>query len=325
MDGKVYLIKNILVLIIIGLSICPFEGYADYIQELEDQIEAIKEKDVPGFDAEYFHDMGIVARKADEAELNQLNAEIVETLMLKKMDEEIEAELGVIKTLFVTDPYAASRRLQDLQQYQRFYQPTDEYLRATGGQAISGTLSRFRANTLEMIKAYCNEKSILGAIQAIRKTGLFVTNSAEEIVNLRELTRLLDCCLSWKPELVIYWQEKFKTDYEEGILTEKARLRLVSNRRDFVEAKWSGEWIYHFRGREGEGEGVSEAHFRYRKGEDFGSLVISASRVSSSGRINFPFSLAGDRRTIEVENVDIYPIAYFSEDGVYPLQGCRDE
>jgi hypothetical protein len=296
---------------------------ANYEKELRGQIEGVKHSCPEGFCISYYYDMGILARKADEVDLTLLTTEIVKSLLLDRMDKDIMGEIEQIKALYRTDRYEATKRLKILNQFESFYQPTDEYLRTTGGQTLKGILSNVRRNALLMFERGCSEVAIRNGIQAVRKTGLFRANYPEEIVSLRELTAHLDCCLNWKPQFQFVMKKPFESDYEKGTLSEEVNLRLRSSRQDMSEAQWAGRWIYRIEGREGRAEGVSQATLRYRKGEETADLVISASRVSSVGRINFPLSLSGDHRTLEVEGGDFYPSVTFSEDTSLDLLGCR--
>lgn len=311
--------------LLFAFGIVSHFAFADYEQELEDQIEEVKKQYPEVFSVPYFHDMGIIARKADEAELNLLVTKIVKSLLLDRMENDIREELEWVKRSYRTNAHEATRRLQELSKFQPFYQPTDEYLSTTGGQELSGSLSRLRSNTLSMLEKSCSEYSIRHGIQALRKTGLFRTNHSEEIVDLREITKRLDCCMYWKPRIQFVMRTPFESDYEEGVIIEEVDLKLRSSRRNMTDAHWVGQWIYRFEGREGKAEGVSHANLRYRKGEDIADLVISASRVTSVGRINLPVSLSGDHRSIEMEGENFFPFANFGRDAVIALQGCRGD
>ena len=211
-----------------------------------------------------------------------------------------------------------------MNRYQKYYQPTDEYLRTTGGQAFSSELARLRQNALDRLKEGCSESAIREGLKAVRKTGLFVTDTPQEISTVREIEDRLDCCLFWHPEIRYREEQAFKSEYEEGVLIQEAHFSLQTNRRDDKEALWAGEWIFRFKGREGTAEGVSPAKLRYRRGEETASLTIGTSRVTSVGRINMPIPLSGDFRTVEVQGNPIRPEAVFSEKQAVPLMGCRE-
>ena len=107
-------------------------------------------------------------------------------------------------------------------------------------------------------------------------------------------------------------------------LIEDAEFRLETSRRDLNEARWSGTWTYRFKGREGSGEGVSQTHFQYKKGDETSELAISTSRLSSAGRMNFPISVSGEKRTMEIAGSHLHPVAVLSGIPI-ALTGCREE
>ena len=310
---------------LIGMSIMPVLLRADYGEELRSQIKEIESRYAQKFTIDYFRDMGIIARKADEAELADLTTEIVRSLLLKHMDEYVKIEIKNINVNYTQDRFLAGNQLGELNRFERFYEPTEEFLSTANGQVIEAELVRFRQNALDLLQKSCAEESILAGIQAVRKTGLFTTKHAAEITMMQEITNALDCCLAWKPEIQYQNEQAFENDYEKGTLAQEARLTLQSDRKNYSEANWTGEWIYRFKGREGSGEGVSQATLRYHKGEETASLVISASRVTSAGRMNFPVSLAGEDRTVTIEGNPIYPNAIFVGNVSLPLSGCRME
>lgn len=315
-------LKRLFLVAILG-TISPPLSAVDYTQELRDQIEQTERQFLNQLTLDYFHDMGIIARKADEAELVELATEITGTLLLKRMDEYVQTEVKAINRLYETDRFAATKRLEALNRLERYYQPTEEFLNTISGQALSGELARFRQGAIAELENSCSDFSLLQGIQAIRKTGLFMTGHAQEVRDIQVLTPKVECCLGWKPKIRYSAQQEFKTDYEEGTLIQKADLNLETNRRDLSEARWRGDWIYRFKGRGGVGEGISQAILTYTRGSDTAGLVISASRLSSVGRINFPVSLAGDRRTIEIDGEPIYPKAILSGQAV-SLNGCLE-
>jgi hypothetical protein len=161
-------------------------------------------------------------------------------------------------------------------------------------------------------------------LQALRKSGLFVTRQAAEITSLRELNLELECCAGWRPSIVYHKEQPFETLYEAGIVSEGVELKLESNRRDLHEARWKGNWIYRYKGREGTGEGVSPAVLKYRKGDETADLVIGTARLSSAGRFNFPANLSGDHRTPEIGGTALSPEALLPPETL-PLTGCREE
>ena len=298
---------------------------ADYASELRSQIREIQGRNTQGLNFDYFHDMGILARKADEAELNDLTAETVHSLLLKKMEEYVQSEIKAINELYESDRYQASRRLEALNQFKRFYEPTGDYLNTTGGQAIHADMIRFRADALAVLEKSCSSETLATGLQAVLKTGLFVTNSAEEIKALQALPPKIECCLSWAPQLSFRDEQSFKSTYEEGKLTYEAHLKLETSRRDYSDAKWVGDWIQHFDGRDGQGEATAQVILQYPKGAETAELAISASRVTSVGRINFPVTLAGEKRTLEIEGKPLAPKVLFSAGHPVSLTGCHNE
>ncbi len=294
-----------------GIFFLPLSLRADYDEELRDQIQSVQTRHVRFKTLEYFHDMGILARKADEAELTPLTTEIVKSLLLKTMEEYVTGELKHINELYVTDPSAATELLISLNRFERFYQPTEDYKGTTHGQVLSAELARLRGEALLDLAHSCSDDSILKGLHALRATGVFVTNHSEEVSRLQEIASGLDCCLGWKTHLDFQSQKEFENDYEKGVLVEEVHLKLLTNRKNYQRAKWSGEWIYRFKGREGAGEGLSQATFEYLKGSDVAQLAISASRVSSAGRINFPMRLAGEKREVSMAGKPIVPEVNF--------------
>ncbi len=297
---------------------------ADYAEQLNGQILDIESHAGKMIGPEYFHDMGIVARKADDSGLADLTLQIVREKLLAPMDEYVKSEAAEINRLYETDPLAASRRLKELNSFERYYEPSENFLKTAAGQTLAAELSLKRRNAQGFIATACSESALVQALQIMKKTGLFQTRQAEEINSMREITRLLDCCLAWKPKINYRSEKLFENDYEQGTSAEEAHLLLQTNARDYNEASWTGEWTYHFTGRKGKGEGRSTAVLKYKRGSETADLVISASRLSSVGRINFPVTLEGEPRTLNVEANGIFPKAYFSADQEVPMAGCQE-
>ena len=296
----------------------------DYTQELRDQIKQIEQRYSNFFTLDYFHEMGIIARKADEAELTDLATEITRTFLLKPMDGYVQTELKTINQLYEVDRFAATKRLEALNRQERYYQPTEEFLNTASGQALNAELVRFRQGAIAELQNACSDFSILQGIQAIRKMELFRTDHGQEIRDSQALLQSVECCLSWKSKIRHSARQEFKSEYEEGILTQETQLTLETNRRDLQEARWRGDWIYRFKGRDGTGEGIAQAILTHTKGSDTADLVISASRISSVGRINFPVPLTGARQTLEVAGESMNPKAILSGQPV-SLTGCLEE
>lgn len=299
--------------------------HADYTQELEDQIMKLKLRYSQNLDLMYFHDMGIIARKADEAELQELTITIIRSHLFAPMDEYVGSELQTINDLYPSDSYQASKRLSELLKMNIYFEPSDEFLLTAPGKAIAAEIARNRTEALGQIRAKCSDDIIRKAVQAIRKTGLFFTNSPDEIGDMRDLSQDLSCCISWKPTLQYHFSQSFETDYEAGKMLEDAKLKLVSSPNDLSQAQWTGEWRYTFQGKEGKGEGTSQATLRYQRGDETSELVISSARMNSVGRINMPMSLSGDRQTLEMEGMPIYPEAIFKGQIDLSLAGCRED
>jgi len=306
------------------LLLFQIPAFADYEQDLRDQISEIKKRHRVEMDRTYFRDMGIVASKADDAELNLLATEIVSSLLFRASDQYVQEEIDLINRLYPRDGYKASNRMVELNRFERLYQPTEEFLSTTGGQTFSAELVQLRSQVLDFLGGSCSEYMTVLGLQALRKTGLFVTNRSKEIAQMRELTQELNCCLAWKSKIHYYHAQEFRTDYEEGIMIEEAWLKLRSSPRDYSQAKWEGEWIYRFEGREGKGLGKSNATLQYRKGKDMADLVISSAKLTSAGRINLPITPAGDHRFVAVEGSYAFPAALFSNQVVIQLTGCRE-
>lgn len=311
-------------LLIVLFFLSPLGVHADYASDLREQIQQIQSRSGGKLGFDYFHDMGIMARKADEAELTDLTTETIKSLLLKKMDDYVQAEVKALNELYVTDRYTASRRLQELNQFKRFYQPTEDYLGTTGGQAIHSDMIRFRADALEAFKKPCSNENIISGLQAVLKAGLFITKTPEEIKALQALPPKIECCLAFAPELYFGDTQDFKSTYEQGKLTVEARLKLQSSRRDYSDAKWVGDWIQRFDGRDGTGEATAQAILKYTKGRDTADLLILASRVTSVGRINFPVSLVGETRTLEVQGKPVAPRVLFTGGKTALMTGCKD-
>lgn len=317
--------KNIFWMLAFFFAAAPAAVFADYAQELRDQIADVQKHAANSPNLVYFHDMGIVARKADDAELNDLATEITGTLLLKKMETYVDSEIERINQLYVTDPVAASHGLVELNHFERYYQPTAGYLNTTGGQSFAAELARIRKDVIAQLKEGCLDDNVRAGLVALKKTGLFITEKPEEILSMRDLPPLLDCCLGWKKKIHYENEKEFETDYEKGTLTEEAHLVLQSNPKDLSEAYWTGEWLYHFKGRQGTGEGVSQARFRYRRGEETADLVITNAKVTAAGRMNMPTPVAGDHRTVDVEGKPLHPAAVFVAGAAAFLTGCHED
>jgi hypothetical protein len=314
--------------ILIGIFIFmswPGNAWPDYTQELRDQIKELETRMPKSGSLDYFHDMGIIARKADEAELTDLTTEIVKSLLLTRMDEYVKDEINAIDALYETDAYLATGRLETLNRFERYHAPSPEFLTTASGQALDAEMIRFRASAIEALKIGCSMSAITTAVQAIRKSGLFVTDRPQDQKSVDEINRELECCLNWKTNIDIKNEQKFQTDYEEGTLTEEAHLSLEGDRRDKVSAKWAGDWIYYFKGREGQGQGKSTALVTYVKGQETAEVKVAPGKVTSSGRMNFPMTLNGTMETVEMERKGILPRAFIAGREAVDLTGCKEK
>ncbi len=316
--------KSFLVFLLAGVLCTSAPAWAEYEDELRDQIRKTETDYERVPDMTYFKDMAIIARKADEAEIPQLTSEITRLKLMKVMEEHVRTELKTINQLYPEQPVASSRRLEELSRYERYYEPTEEFLNTAYGQSIASDLAQLRENAVQVLRRSCSDFAILTAIQALRESGLFITKSAAEITQLREVQQELGCCLGWKPEITYRREQPFETEYEQGVLIEEGKLTLRSSRTDLTQAEWSGDWIFRFTGREGRGEGVSQGILKYHSGQDQATLAISASRVSSVGRMNFPVSLSGDKRSITIDGQAYNPQGSLYGES-FSLKGCHDK
>ncbi len=313
--------------ILFGLGTFLYSGllFADFTEELQDQIRSLKARYTSiQLDETYFHDMGIIAHKADNAELMDLASEIIRSHLFPKMDEYVKTEWDEINRIYETDSIQATERLKKLIEFRNDLQPTEPFLQTGQGQTIASELMQSRGKLLEAMKQECSGETSLEAIKTFRKTGLFVTNTPQEQRDMRTFTEALSCCLSWKQTIHYKNTKKFETDYEAGTMEEEARLKLESSGADWHEAKWAGEWTYRFQGREGMARAISQANMRFVRGADYADLTISSARVDSAGRMNMPIPLAGEYRNVEVSGERTIPQGAFSALLQIPLTGCQE-
>jgi len=300
------------------------EAQADYAEEIREHMHQIQSAYPDEVDRIYFRDMGVVARKADESDMNVLTNEIIRTHLFTRMDDYIEASMDEVDRRYEVAADEMTRLVNDLKRYERYYEPTDEFQQTTGGQAFANEMIRIRGQALQLLTQGCSETSMIQGLQAVRKSGLYITNTPEEIRSLRQLNQMIDCCFAWKSQINYRVSTDFESEYEEGVVTESAKFKLMTNPNSYTEAKWVGEWIYEFEGREGTGKGLSQTTLKYRKGDLTADLVVSPARLTSTGRMNFPIQMSGDHRLIEIEGATYYPEAVFSEGETIPLAGCRE-
>lgn len=320
---KKYNYTLFVIMISLAIGYCLNQAVAaDYAAEIQDQIKAIQARYKETKDLKYFHDMAIIARKADEAELTELTIKIIRNDLVKPMGEYVEKEIAEINDLYTRDAYKASERLAELNKFERYYQPTQEFLNTAGGRALAGEFVMMRKSSLEALGMACVDIAIQQGLKAVLMTGLYQTGTAEEFASLRDISREVECCLSWGSVLKHENTQMFETDYEKGSLTETTNLSLQTDAKNHSEARWAGDWLYQFKGKEGVGKGVSQAILTYRRGSETADLVITASKVTSAGRMNFPRSLAGEPRTLNVQGTPLLPSVVMAGKKVL-LNGCK--
>lgn len=296
---------------------------ADYAGEIRDQIKETGNKFIAGIEPAYFRDMGIIARKADDAGLYDLTSEIVKSYLFERMEKYLEAQIEAVNNEAGRDPYEASRRIGPLLKYERYYEPSQEFLSSSAGQGFSAGMARQRQEALEFLKLSGAQEAVLLGLQAMHKTGLFATRRQEEDREMEKLMGLLSCTLGWKKNFSYKYEQEFKTDYEKGTLTEDAEFTLETVSDDYLSAKWSGPWNYRYTGRDGEGQGATRATLKYRRGDYSAELFIEGAKLSSAGRFNFPANLSGEKRVVEVTGTGLKPQANFIGQAM-PLTGCRE-
>ncbi|MSR77231.1 MAG: hypothetical protein EXS63_03245 [Candidatus Omnitrophica bacterium] len=299
-------------------------AYAEYEQEIQSQVDKMMGRAKSNFSEVYFHDMGIIARKADLAELNEMTAKIVRTYLFEKMSQYIQQKIKDINETYLSDPAQATSQFLELVKFQKYFQPTEAFLQTAEGRAIEAELEQARKHALEDLKRGDSKESLMTALEAVRKTGFFMTNSGNEYSSMRELTQELECSFGWKSKINYHYSHKFETDYDAGTIDEEAHLNLESSGKELSEAKWSGEWIYHMKGRDGTVEAVSHATLTHRKGQDIAELVITSAKVSSIGRMNMPMPVSGDMRTFEVKGEPFHPWVALTGMITVELVGCRE-
>ncbi len=310
--------------IFLFLGVLPETLWADYTQELQDQIQSL-EKRFPGpLDETYFRDMSVIVHKADSAELMGFASESLRAKIFERFETYVSSQLEEISRIYETDAASASEKLKDLAEYREYLQPTAPFLETASGRTIAGELSAERDRALEAVKNGCSLEVKKQVLLAVRKTGFFATREPKERDALRRLSEELSCCIGWKASMAYDFTQKFETDYDEGTIREEAHLNLASLSTDWNEAKWVGDWTYYFQGREGTAHAASQATLRYRREDDFADLVITNSKVDSVGRMNIPIQMSGDHRTLEVEGNRLDPLVNFSKTFKVPLTSCHE-
>ena len=71
--------------------------YAEYIDELKDQVESLNKKFPQGsWDETYFRDMAIITHKADAAELTDYASELIRSTLFENRDAYVKSEWNEI-------------------------------------------------------------------------------------------------------------------------------------------------------------------------------------------------------------------------------------
>lgn len=301
----------------------PPVASADYADELKSQIKDTESQYAAKIEPAYFHDMGIIAHKADDAGLYDLLTDIIKQDLFKKMDASLQDDADDINKLMERDPYTASRMIEQLFKFQVYYEPSKEFLKTGAGQAMEGEEVKLRSEALARFKGKTAEAGLIKGLQAYHRAGLFMTRKKNQDDDLAQLSKKLGCTVGWAHKLRYRYEQEFKTDYEKGTLVEEAELTLQTPADEYVKAEWRGPWLYKYKGRDGEAQGTSEAVLKIRRGAYEGELVITASKLSSTGRFNFPANLSGEQRQVEIHGTGLQPEVKISET-VIPLTGCED-
>lgn len=311
--------------IVSGLLLCFAlgEASADYSQELQDQVRKLQ-SDYPQPSPVYFRDAGIIINKADDAGLYDLAAGWVKTLLFEKMAVYVKNQIEEINRLYASgEALKAGRQMQDLLRFERYYLPSEEFLRTAPAQALVTDMVQLRENAMEDFEDGCMDAGVEQGLIAIRQTGLFMMNNPQETESLRKLNQEAGCCLGWRRTLHFKRQDEFKNDYEAGKTVQEGTLRLESSAADMSQARWAGEFLYKFTGREGQGLGTSRAVLVYHRGSEDANMKITPARMTSTGRMNFPHAVSGEDRTLEVIGNPMIPGFKFFEYDT-PFTGCRD-
>lgn len=314
---------------ILGLSVMSLMtglAHAEYTDEVKSQIQDLQNRyQNKPLDLVYFHDMGIIAKKADSAEINSLTVEIVRTHLLKKMDEFVGEQLKNINLLYHNgNGSEASKLLRGLLEYKNYYQPSEDFLMTGGAKAIRSEHNLFREIAVKSMEEEDSLEAITRGIRAVQQSGLFVTNAGSQFSDMRKLIEKTECSVGWKPTLNYRNEEDFQTDYDAGQVIQEGHLKLQSSGRDLSEAKWVGVWIYHMKGREGALEGTAQATLKFKRGEDMAALNIADSKLNSAGRMNMPMPASSIQKTVEVVSNPISPVAVFDGNIKISLVGCHE-
>lgn len=297
---------------------------AEYVDQLRAQVKEAESAYLHSAAPVYFRNMGIIARKADDAQQYELLAEIISQSLFGKMDAYITQELKQIEEMLELDALSASSKIAALLKTERYYEPSADYLETLEGKSYTAELARLRQETAALLGKNLTSENLAKAIGAYQKSGLFFVKGKQPEDDLNALHRKIGCTVGWKSKISFSAQQKFKTDYERGIVTEKAELTLRTPASDYAAAEWRGPWIYGYTGQEGTGQGDSEAILKVLRGQHETEILITAARLSSTGRFNFPVTLTNTKRLVTLTTPLLLPKAEMYDE-TFALTGCEDE
>lgn len=296
----------------------------EYADQLKAQVRQTESEYASGAEAVYFRNMGIIARKADDSQNYELLAQIITGSLFGKMEFYINEQIKIINELLETDSFAAGKKIAELLNTQRYYEPSADYLETSGGKSFAAELARQRQESLVLLKKNPSAETVVKSLNAYHKSGLFSVKGKTQETDLNNLHREIGCTLGWRKKLSLKRTQKFRTDYESGSVTETMELTLQTPASDFAAAEWRGSWIYTYKGRDGEGQGVSDAILKFQRGQYETEILITAARLSSSGRFNFPVTLSPVKRLVNIKLPHLLPRAELFEE-TFLLTGCSDE
>ncbi len=313
--------KRAAALVLLFLFSFPVFARAEYVDRLRQQARETGARFTDNTELVYFRDIGVVIGKADGAELYDLLMEISREAN-KKMDMYIEARFKKIEDLLERDPFSAGPVFQEILKFEKYYEPSKDFLSTAPGKAMAAEIARLRQESItRLAKDMVVTENLIKGFQAYRKTGFFMTGTPQEEKDLQDLSARLSCGLSWARKISYKSSQNFKSEYEKGSLVETAELTLQTPGTDLLKAEWRGPWTVSFKGRDGMATAASEATLKVQRGSYTGDLVITPAKLSSTGRFNFPISLAGEQRTVTVQGGGIQPKVKISEE-IMPLSGC---
>lgn len=296
-------------------------GYGD---QLKVQVREAEQDYSASSASAYFKLMGMIARKADDAKEHVLLGEILNKSLWGKMDAYIQEEVRVINDLFETQPLEASQRLKSLLIFQKHYEPSQDFLQTSEGKGFAGDFARQRQQALEQLNKNPSKETFISALSVYQKTGLFFIKNNQVENDLNQLLRRIGCAVGWRKEIDFKHEQEFKTEYERGTVIQEGKLILQTSADNYAEAEWKGSWIYRYKGRDGVGQGTSEAVLKFKRGGYETEIVIKDARLSSTGRFNFPTPLNAVKRLVEIHPPHLLPRAELFEER-FNLTGCGEE